>query len=487
MASPDYSDGCMIALYPPAELAAELTVDGGLPPEDLHVTVVYCGDAIDVDAEAFRQTVEDLAAREPVTATISGLARFTGGDKDVLVALVDSAALEDLRRDAMDALIEQGIKVPRDHGYTAHCTLTYLDPDEPAPLDRLAAVDTQFGALAAVHGTDRTDSLFEHPMAAPAREAFAAGWALSGGPMTERVRAASMAAVRAACESADEPGTLTATIDLGRAEGMWALLFQRRTDQQNHHADAIQKAWSELISRDAVAIAVDVLRRETGLEEAADRRSIRNAAQAAARSLLNAVVRLSGWGRLRGLLREALVAGRAEGMVAAVAVAADQAGRIGLDWNIAFEDAYRSLGRLDDLWSGIDPDGWLARTVDRATTDLGRVLADTAEQGATRDEMIDAAMDVLTAGTDRDAVAFTVDWAMTTAADQGALALYATEGVTAADWITAGDGRVCETCAGNEDRNPWPPTAFPPMPSHPGCRCVPAAAVDLAHFTTWFT
>lgn len=335
---------------------------------------------------------------------------------------------------------------------------------------------------------DPFDSLFDHPMAAPAREAFAAGWALSGGPMTERVQAASLAAVRAACESAEEPGTLAATIDLGRIEGMWALLFQRRTDQQAHHADAFRQAWRELITRDAVAVAVDVLRREAGLTEAAsDRKTLRSAAQAAARSMLNALARLTGWGGLRSLLRDALVAGRAEGMVAAVAVAAEQAGKVGLDWNIAFEDAYRSLERLDDLWSGIDPDGWLARTVDQATADLGRTLADAAESGASRDEMIDAAMDVLTSASDRDAVAFVVDWAMTTAADQGALALYASEGVTAADWITAGDGRVCETCAGNEDRNPWPPTAFPQMPSHPGCRCVPAAAVDLAHFATWFT
>jgi hypothetical protein len=76
---------------------------------------------------------------------------------------------------------------------------------------------------------------------------------------------------------------------------------------------------------------------------------------------------------------------------------------------------------------------------------------------------------------------------MTTAADQGALALYASEGVGSADWISAGDGRVCPSCINNEAGSPWPLADFPLMPSHPVCRCVPAASVDLAHFANWFT
>jgi hypothetical protein len=323
-------------------------------------------------------------------------------------------------------------------------------------------------------------------MAAPAREAFAVGWALSGGPMTERIRVASTAAVRLACESAADPDTLKATIDLGRLEGMWALLFQRREEQQASHIDAVRDEWRKLIIRDAVAATVDQLRQYLGLGEASDpeRRSIRDHALAAARAMLHALRDLSGWQRLRDKLKDAIRTGRAEGMVNAVAVAADRSAAFGLDWNISFQHAYDSLRHLDDIWA--DTDGWLAKTLDRATGDLGHVLADAAEQGLPREEMIDAGMDVLTSTTDRDAVAFTVDWAMTTAADQGALALYASEGVASADWITAGDGRVCETCSSNESGSPWLLTEFPLMPSHPACRCVPAATVDLAHFAGWF-
>src|SRR5689334_2919104 len=198
MGSPDYSDGCMIALYPPPNVADALAIDGGLTPEDMHVTVAYLGPAADIDGDALREVVAELAERQPFTAQLAGHARFTGGDKDVIVALIDSPDLEDLRRDTLDALAERGIEVPRDHGYTAHLTVQYLDADEPSPTDRLDAAPIEFTALSAVHGTDRTDTPLEHPVAAPAREAFAAGWAISQGPMTDRVRAACTAAVQTA-------------------------------------------------------------------------------------------------------------------------------------------------------------------------------------------------------------------------------------------------------------------------------------------------
>lgn len=317
-----------------------------------------------------------------------------------------------------------------------------------------------------------------------AREAFAAGWAISGGPMTDRIRAASQTAVALALEAADDPNILKATIDLGKLEGMWALLFQRRTEQQATHTQAVAAAWRDLIDRDQVADMVDQFRSRAGLTEARRRMSdLAAEALAAGRRMLYALPDLPGWKRLRTAIRDAIASGRAEGIVNAVAIAADRAAEIGLDWNIAFEDAYRSLERLEDLWG--DADGWLGRTLDRATADLGRVLADAAEQGASRDEMIDAAMDVLTTG-DAEAVAFVVDWAMTTAADEGALSLYRSEGVRQVDILTAADGRVCSACIDAEAGSPWNIGDAPQLPIHPVCRCCYAASVSLAHFATWF-
>lgn len=482
MGSPDYSDGCMIALYPPPELAEQLAIESGLPAEDLHVTVAYLGTAADVDGNVLREVVAELASRRPFTAQLAGLARFTGGDRDVLVALVDSPDLEDLRRDTLDALYERGVQVPREHGYTAHMSISYLDADDAAPLDRMEARPVEFTALSAVHGTDRTDTALAHPMEEVAREAFASGWALSGGPMTDRVRAACETAVSIATEAADDPDVLRATIDLGKLEGMWALLFQRREEQQALHTAEVRKQWRQLIARDEIAAMADRLRHQLGVTEAFDPARLRAEALAAAKVLLAALADLSGFSGLRIALRNAIAAGRAEGMVNAVAIAAERAGQIGLDWNIAFKDAYQSLERLEDLWA--DAGGWLSRMIDGVAGDLGRTLADGLEAGLDRDALIDAAAELLTG--DTEAVAFVVDWAMTTAADEGALALYRSEGVLQLDIITAGDGRVCGACIDAEAGSPWHIGDQPRMPLHPSCRCCYAADVSLAHFANWF-
>jgi hypothetical protein len=320
-----------------------------------------------------------------------------------------------------------------------------------------------------------------HPIEAFAREAFAAGWALSGGPMTERVKAASVAAVQTAIAHADDPHILEVTIDLGKLEGMWALLFRRREAKQAEHTRLVAGAWRPLIDRNGVAAMVDRFRGNAGLTEAF--RDFYEDALAAARAMLRALADLTGWTSLRTAIRNAIAAGNAEGMVNAVAIAAEKASAVGLDWNIAFKDAYQSLEYLDELWG--QADGWLGRTIDRAAEDLGRALAQAAEDGASRDEMIDAATDVLT-GTDIDSVAFVVDWAMTTAADDGALRLYQSEGVQQIDIITAGDGRVCPACIDAEAGSPWNMPDAPRMPLHPVCRCVYAASVSLSHFANWF-
>lgn len=159
--SPDYSTGCMLALYPPPDLAAQLAVEGGLPVDELHLTVAYCGKAAAVDYDALHVAARQLARRAPITAQISGLARFVGGeDGDVIVALVDSAALEDLRRDTLARLADADIDVPRDHGFTAHITIAYLDPGAESPVEELEPVEVTFGALSVVHGENRTDIRF---------------------------------------------------------------------------------------------------------------------------------------------------------------------------------------------------------------------------------------------------------------------------------------------------------------------------------------
>lgn len=325
-----------------------------------------------------------------------------------------------------------------------------------------------------------------HPIAPFAREAFAAGWAASGGPLTDRVRAACTVAVGLAVDNADDPHVLEVTLDLGKLEGMWAQLFARRDQLIAQYTASVTDAWRTLIRPRLFRDGLLNLRAELGFTEAdrSDPAQVKAAALAAARSMLQALPLTAGWAALRQAIRDAIAAGRAEGIVNAVAIAAHRTGTVGLDWNIAFDHAYQQLERLDTLWS--DAETWLGRMVDGATADLGRMLADKAGTGASYEDMLDAASQLLD-GADVNAVSFVVDWALTAGADQGALSLYRLQGVQSVDWMTAGDGRVCPTCSDNEAGSPWPITAVPAAPSHPRCRCVLAADLNLAAYSSWFT
>lgn len=169
---PDYSGPCMIALYPPADVAGQLAAEGGLPADEMHLTVAYTGDAADVDAGKLASAAQALASRPPVAGTVSGHARFTGGDDgDVIVALIDSPAAGQLRRDAEAALADQGIALPSEHGFTPHMSICYQDPAGPDPVGRIQSFPVTFGAITATHGDQRTTYPFSEP-AAPA-----AGWA----------------------------------------------------------------------------------------------------------------------------------------------------------------------------------------------------------------------------------------------------------------------------------------------------------------------
>lgn len=317
-----------------------------------------------------------------------------------------------------------------------------------------------------------------HPLAPYAREAYAAGFARSGGPMTDRVKAGCVAAVAYACEHADQPHILETTLKLGSLEGLWAAIYARRDDLATKHAKATTAVWRKALTRDAIAGAVRDFRRRAGLlaEDTTDQQQRREQlaadAIAAANLMLAALPYGSAWAGLRAELRDAIAAGQAEGVVGAIALAAEQAGAIGIDWDLAFTHAYAALARLDELWA--DADGWLAKMLDRAAADLGRALAQAAEAGASYEDMLAAAVDAL-GGEDVDAVAFVVDWALNTGLAQGALDLYASEGVTDVDWVTAGDVRVCPRCDANEANSPYSPQDFPSCPDHPLCRCTPAA------------
>jgi 2'-5' RNA ligase len=429
VASPDYSDGCMIALYPPRQLADDLAVADGLDPAEMHVTVAYLGGTAEVDRSTLLKVAQSLAGRGPIEASVSGHARFTGGEQDVVVALVDSPGLEDLRRDTMDLLTAQGVEIPRDHGYTPHLTIQYLAPDADTPLDRLPSVPVAFTAVSAVYGNERTNfplSPFES------------------------------AAIR-------NYGTVeSATIQLSSPQGVWRPVYARRM-ALHATADAIVlAAWRADADGLTLRPALTAWRRTVGeLDQQQQQR------REAAAAMILAVLTSQAWKRLRAALALAIQRAYAAGW---------QAGHHLTTADLADDSEYDdttgsgyTLGasEMPDATAQATATSWLGRILAAVARRAGRAMADTHE------DPLAAIAAVLAASLD---VTLTVDLAVSAAYGAGLIAAYISAGIQALQWITAGDGAVCQRCDDIAGQGPYSPFAAPALPQHPSCRCILAPA-----------
>ena len=150
--------GVMVALYPPPQLAAEWALDGGEPPEELHLTLAFLGQASDLsDADALKSAVEGWAGQTaPLSGEISGVGMFTAGDDPVTYLSPDLSALPAARQQLVEALSTAGLQPSDEHGFSPHITLDYAD--------RIGEVDASIGgtqvtfnSVALVIGEDRTD------------------------------------------------------------------------------------------------------------------------------------------------------------------------------------------------------------------------------------------------------------------------------------------------------------------------------------------
>lgn len=154
--------GVMVAVIPPADVAARLAQPDGEPLEQLHITLAYLGDAADLDDAQRQELIDTVAAVTatvpPAAVTVSGLGRFDQVDEDgnaPIVALVDSRDLTDLHAALVEALTEAGLPVNLDHGFTAHMTLAYAPPDTPLP--DVSGAEFTADQVTVFIGGDRTD------------------------------------------------------------------------------------------------------------------------------------------------------------------------------------------------------------------------------------------------------------------------------------------------------------------------------------------
>lgn len=126
-----------VMLYPDPESATKLAGIEGVTEraEQLHVTLLYGGDATQMTDEAIAEFIVATSALStlagPFEANLQGIGRFDGGGthngQDVIYAAVDSPLIETLRIGLLDELEASGIPIPEsDHGFTPHMTLAYI-------------------------------------------------------------------------------------------------------------------------------------------------------------------------------------------------------------------------------------------------------------------------------------------------------------------------------------------------------------------------
>lgn len=158
------ASGVMVALYVPMDNARWMTVEGGEPAEELHVTLAYVP-GIGSNEEAFdavQDAIEGVAELcPPIDGFVGGSGRFNGSETsdymDVFYASFDSPYVADLRQAVVHALREAGFDPSDKHGFTPHVTLKYLRPDEGTPLMRPSSMPFTVNSLSVASRAFRVD------------------------------------------------------------------------------------------------------------------------------------------------------------------------------------------------------------------------------------------------------------------------------------------------------------------------------------------
>lgn len=163
--------GMMLALLPDIPTAEALAIPGGEAATDLHITLAYLGDSEDTtllhnparnadDRDVLLTVVNGIAARfQPLDGNIGGVGRFAASAssdmKDVCIALVDVPVLSELRARLCSTLEINGFAVAKNHGYTPHITLAYIDPTAEMPVKSVPAYSLKFDTVWLCIGDER--------------------------------------------------------------------------------------------------------------------------------------------------------------------------------------------------------------------------------------------------------------------------------------------------------------------------------------------
>lgn len=162
--------GMMLALFPDIPTAEALAIPGGEVATDLHITLAYLpadGDDVTRNPTTNDHARTDLlriidsvaASFRPISGCIGGIGRFAASAssdmKDVCIALVDVPGLSELRARLCSTLEINGFAVAKNHGYTPHITLAYIDPTAEMPVESVPSYSLQFDTVWVCIGDER--------------------------------------------------------------------------------------------------------------------------------------------------------------------------------------------------------------------------------------------------------------------------------------------------------------------------------------------
>lgn len=149
--------GAMIAFRP--GMAEELTVPGGMPSDELHVTMVYLGSDHTVYTDEHRAMIHQILSDHAVSveAPVVGVRSLGDDDPAATVLLLDSPELQVIRVGLKNSMLEAGVPVPEDSypEFIPHITVGYgtsLD-DASAMVGKTVTLAT----LGAWFGPDRDE------------------------------------------------------------------------------------------------------------------------------------------------------------------------------------------------------------------------------------------------------------------------------------------------------------------------------------------
>lgn len=161
----DPNSGAMIALVPTDEHANAFAVAGGLPPEELHLTLAYLGEAVDLgidEIEYCQEVCEQLSVLyNPMDIMSFANASFNPNSEQAAVYLMDGSDVEEVAELVQELCTEFVPNLPEQHSpWIPHMTIGY-----DMGVDKLVRCESpvRFDKIRLAIGSE----IFDYPLGIP--------------------------------------------------------------------------------------------------------------------------------------------------------------------------------------------------------------------------------------------------------------------------------------------------------------------------------